>query len=121
MANDMGLRLLSVCAVVFAVLFLTSGGETAMKTKPSDWEMTTGTYPPVSRDKPFVAVVGLSRTGTSSLAAVLDTLNLTQMHALPTIEHHIEFWCVMICCLSLLDEIPRYRLVFGVIYSRVRS
>jgi crotonobetainyl-CoA:carnitine CoA-transferase CaiB-like acyl-CoA transferase len=88
----------ALVAVVAALYATSSTDEAVFGTTPADWELpesvpTTAVHPGAApRAKPIIAVVGLSRTGTSSLTAALEMLNMTVYHSQETIAHHLDFW-----------------------------
>lgn len=85
--------------LVAIILVASSSGNWPFDTSPQDWELPPARRPqdphpdaPGKRARPLIAVVGLSRTGTSSVTAALEMLNLTVYHSHQTVEHHLEFW-----------------------------
>ncbi|KAG8459700.1 hypothetical protein KFE25_003152 [Diacronema lutheri] len=89
----------ALVAVALGVLYATSSSDYGLYgTTPADWELAPGaspTTPPAGappRVRPLIAVVGLSRTGTSSLTAALEMLNVSVYHTHQSMTHHLDFW-----------------------------
>lgn len=82
----------AACLSMMAYFYISSSGTAPFQTVPADWELDGEYSGPTNHSRPLIAVVGLSRTGTSSMSKALAMLNLVPYHTIESLTKHLDFW-----------------------------